>query len=255
MTHPTAMSPIVPDWSVSPDVGALMTVRYGGVSGGPYGDASGQRGMNLGLHVGDNPHNVMANRSLLLDRVPSEPAWLTQVHGTDVVDAAQVRNAPQADASIATRRGVVCAIMTADCLPVLLADSYGRVVGAAHAGWRGLAGGVLEHTVDRMRQAGGEELHAWLGPAIGPEQFEVGEDVLQAFTEKEASAIEAFRPIKGRSGKYLADIYQLARQILTRQGVAHISGGGFCTVTDVERFYSYRRDGFTGRMAAMIWLR
>lgn len=252
----TSISPIVPDWSVSADiVGALMTVRSGGVSSGPYGDASGQRGLNLGLHVGDSPHNVMANRSLLRDRVPSEPAWLTQVHGTDVVDAAHVANASQADASFATQRGVVCAIMTADCLPVLLADAHGRVVGAAHAGWRGLAGGVLEHTVERMRKAGGEELHAWLGPAIGPEQFEVGEDVLQAFTARDATAIDAFRPIAGRSGKYLADIYRLARQILATQGVMYVSGGDFCTVTDVERFYSYRRDGFTGRMAALIWLR
>ncbi|GGI53079.1 peptidoglycan editing factor PgeF [Oxalicibacterium solurbis] len=250
------MTPIVPDWSISSDiVGVLMTVRSGGVSSGPYGDVSGKCGLNLGLHVGDSPHNVMANRSLLLDHVPSEPAWLTQVHGTDVVDAARVANASQADASIATQRGTVCAIMTADCLPVLLADAYGRVVGAAHAGWRGLAGGVLEHTVERMRKAGGEELHAWLGPAIGPEQFEVGEDVLQAFTAKDATAIDAFRPIAGRSGKYLADIYRLARQILAAQGVMHVAGGDFCTVTDAERFYSYRRDGFTGRMAALIWLR
>lgn len=252
----TSIAPIVPDWSISSDiVGALMTVRSGGVSSGPYGDISGKRGLNLGLHVGDSPHNVMANRSLLLDHVPSEPTWLTQVHGTDVVDAAHVANASQADASIATQRGTVCAIMTADCLPVLLADACGRVVGAAHAGWRGLAGGVLEHTVERMRKAGGEELHAWLGPAIGPEQFEVGEDVLQAFTAKNAAAIDAFRPIVGSSDKYLADIYQLARQILAAQGVMHVTGGDFCTVTDAERFYSYRRDGFTGRMAALIWLR
>lgn len=250
------MKPIIPDWTVSPDiVGALMTVRSGGISGGPYGDLSGKRGMNLGLHVGDSPHNVMANRSLLLDRVPDEPAWLTQVHGTDVVDAARVANAPQADASVTTQRGVVCAIMTADCLPVLFADAAGRAVGAAHAGWRGLAGGVLENTVAQMRACGAEDIHAWLGPAIGPDQFEVGEDVLQAFVTQDEIALQAFRPIAGKPGKYLADIYKLARQVLAKSGVTQVSGGDFCTVTDAERFYSYRRDGFTGRMAALIWLR
>lgn len=250
------MKPIVPDWSVSPDiVGALMTVRSGGISGGPYGDLSGKRGMNFGLHVGDSPHNVMANRSLLHDRVPGEPAWLTQVHGTDVVDAARITNAPQADASMTTQRDVVCAIMTADCLPVLFADAAGRAVGAAHAGWRGLAGGVLQNTVARMRASGAEDIHAWLGPAIGPEQFEVGEDVLQAFVTQDELALQAFRPMPDKPGKYLADIYQLARQILAKSGVTQVSGGGFCTVTEAERFYSYRRDGFTGRMAALIWLR
>lgn len=251
-----SMKPLIPDWSISPDlVGAMMTVRAGGVSSGPYGDVAGKRGMNLGLHVGDNPHNVMANRALLHDRVPDEPAWLTQVHGTAVVDASRVANAPEADASFATQRGVVCAIMTADCLPVLLADARGRVVGAAHAGWRGLAAGVLENTVTQMREAGAEELHAWLGPAIGPEQFEVGEDVLQAFLAKDATALDAFQPIAEVPGKYLADIYLLARRILQRAGVTHVSGGAFCTVTDDQRFYSYRRDGFTGRMAALIWRR
>lgn len=250
------MKTIAPDWSISSDaVGALMTVRSGGVSVGPYGDVSGKRGLNFGLHVGDSPHNVMANRALLHDCLPAEPAWLTQVHGTIAVDAASVAHAPQADASIATQRGIVCAIMTADCLPVLFADAAGRVVGAAHAGWRGLAGGVLENTIAQMSKAGAEEMHAWLGPAIGPEQFEVGDDVLQAFVAKDAAAMHAFRPIPGRPGKYLADIYQLARQILAKSGVRHVTGGDFCTVTDAERFYSYRRDGFTGRMAALIWLR
>lgn len=238
-----------------PGIAALATTRAGGSSPAPYDDGRGGGGLNLGVHVGDALDNVQRNRAQLRLHLPAEPAWLTQVHGTTVLDAAQVHDAPAADASFTTQRGLVCAIMTADCLPVLFADAAGRVVGAAHAGWRGLAGGILENTVAAMRAAGAENLHAWLGPAIGPAQFEVGEDVLQAFAAKDNAMRTAFKPIAGRPGKYLADIYQLARQTLGNIGVVAVTGGDFCTVSESQRFYSYRRDGVTGRMATLIWLK
>lgn len=250
------MEMILPQWDMQlPGIAALATTRAGGSSPAPYDDGRGGGGLNLGVHVGDAVDNVQRNRAQLRRHLPAEPAWLTQVHGTTVLDAAQVHDAPEADASFTTQRGVVCAIMTADCLPVLFADAAGRVVGTAHAGWRGLAGGILENTVAAMRAAGAENLHAWLGPAIGPAQFEVGEDVLQAFAAKDAAMRTAFKPIAGRPGKYLADIYQLARQTLANVGVLAVTGGNFCTVSEPQRFYSYRRDGVTGRMAALIWLK
>lgn len=250
------MELILPQWGIKlPAIGALATTRPCGNSPAPYDDGQGGGGLNLGVHVGDLADNVQRNRAQVRKHLPAEPAWLTQVHGTTVLDAADVFDAPEADASFTTQNGVVCAIMTADCLPVLFADAGGRVVGAAHAGWRGLAGGILENTVARMREAGAENLHAWLGPAIGPAQFEVGEDVLQAFIAKDASAYDVFKPIDGRPGKYLADIYRLARQALAKVGVMNVSGGNFCTVSNPQHFYSFRRDGVTGRMAALIWLR
>lgn len=250
------MELILPQWGTSlPHIGALATTRPCGVSVSPYDDGQGGGGLNLGVHVGDMPAHVEHNRAQIRRQLPAEPAWLTQVHGTTVVDAAQVSGAPEADASYTTQAGVVCAIMTADCLPVLFADTRGRVVGAAHAGWRGLAAGILDNTVAQMRAAGAETLHAWLGPAIGPQQFEVGTDVLQAFVSQDAAAEQAFRPIADKPGKYLADIYQLARMRLARLGVSKVTGGNACTVSDAQRFYSYRRDGVTGRMAALIWLR
>lgn len=250
------MELILPQWGIKlPEIGALATTRSCGVSPAPYGDVHGVDGLNLGVHVGDQIDNVLHNRAQIRRQLPAEPAWLTQVHGTTVVDAAMVSGAPEADASFTTQAGVVCAIMTADCLPVLFADTAGRVVGAAHAGWRGLAGGVLENTVARMRAAGAENLHAWLGPAIGPTQFEVGAEVLESFVAKDPAACQAFVAIAARPGKYLADIYMLARLTLANVGVTKTSGGNFCTVSDAHRFYSYRRDGVTGRMAALIWLR
>lgn len=250
------MNFIYPDWTDAPtDVAALSTVRAGGVSCAPYDDGAGGGGFNLGIHVGDSADSVRQNRAQLRAVLPAEPAWLTQVHGTTVLDAASVSDAAQADASFTTQRGVVCAIMSADCLPVLLADAAGRVVGAAHAGWRGLAAGVLENTVARMRDAGGDEILAWLGPAIGAQKFEVGEDVAEAFVVKHAASQSAFKAIDGRPGKYLADIYQLARMVLAQAGVERVAGGDFCTVTDQRRFYSFRRDGVTGRMASLIWIK
>ena len=249
------MNLLIPKWHALPDkVGALSTLRSGGCSLTPYDDGSGKGGVNLGLHVGDDPAKVLHNRSLLRSYLPAEPAWLTQVHGNLVLDASEVQGVPQADASFTTQSGVVCAILTADCMPVLLCDSKGRVVAAAHAGWRGLAGGVLENTVQAMRQAGGVDLMAWLGPAIGPQQFEVGEDVRAAFAHLGYPAMRAFTAIKNFPGKYLANLPLLVQLVLARVDVKTITGGNDCTVSDPQRFYSYRRDRITGRMASMIWI-
>jgi polyphenol oxidase len=257
-------APIVPDWPDAPSgIGALATTRAGGVSAAPYDDGAGGGGLNLGLHVGDDPALVQRNRALLAQRLPGRPAYTSQVHGIAVVDAAAVKaDGPVlvADASIAIVPGVVCAVMTADCLPVLFADVNGKVVGAAHAGWRGLAAGVLGETVAAMRAAGAGDITAWMGPAIGPEQFEVGGDVLDSFVGgAHANEVEpvraAFRPYPGRPGKYLADMFALARVFLARDGVTRVAGGTHCTATDAGRFYSYRRDGVTGRQVSLIWLK
>lgn len=245
---------LIPDWPAPARVRALSTTRRGGASRAPYDDGRGGGGLNLGLHVGDDPAAVRANRALLRALLPAEPAWLSQVHGSTVLAAATVRDAPRADASLATRSGAVCAVQTADCLPVLFCDLEGAVVAAAHAGWRGLAGGVLENTVRAMRAAGAGEIMAWLGPAIGPENFEVGQDVRAAFLARDPAAEQAFRERDGAPGKYLADLYLLARQALEKAGVRSIHGGGRCTVRERDLFYSYRRDGVTGRMASLIWI-
>jgi YfiH family protein len=249
------------DWPDLPaTVGALATSRDGGVSVGPYDDGKGGGGLNLGLHVNDAPDAVAANRAMLQGWLPGRPAWIAQVHGADVVDAAIVgpgQPVRTGDASIATTPGVVCAILTADCLPVLFADLDGKVVGAAHAGWRGLAGGVLGATVRAMRAAGAGEITAWMGPAIGPDAFEVGDDVVAAFAAAlPGDATRAcFTAYPGRPGKYLADMFTLARLTLARDGVDRVHGGGLCTASAPERFYSYRRDGVTGRQASLIWLK
>jgi YfiH family protein len=252
---------LLPDWPDAPtNIGALATTRAGGVSTGPYDDGRGGGGLNLGLHVGDDLEAVQANRARLQALLPARPAWLSQVHGNAVVDAASVgpdQPVRVGDASIAVGAGAVCAILTADCLPVLFADQGGKVVGAAHAGWRGLAGGVLQATAGAMRAAGAGEITAWLGPAIGPAAFEVGAEVLDSFVAAlpAAEARAAFAPLPGRPGKYLADIYRLARLALAQDGITRVSGGQFCTVTTPERFYSYRRDRITGRQASLIWLK
>lgn len=256
---------LVPDWPGLPaNVGACSTVRGGGCSAVPYDDGAAGGGLNLGLHVGDELEHVLRNRAALAALLPGRPAWLNQVHGTAVIDAATVtaqQAAPSADASFTAKPGVVCAIMTADCLPVLFCSADGAVVAAAHAGWRGLAGGVLEATVAAMRAGGvGQgEILAWLGPAIGPRRFEVGADVLAAFRQAApdpsavADVTAAFTALPDHAGKYLADIYALARCALRRAGVLRIAGGDHCTVSEPARFYSYRRDGVTGRQVSLIW--
>lgn len=250
-----ALQFIVPEWEgMPPNVGTLSTLRSGGFSMLPYDDGQGGGGLNLGTHVGDDSATVLQNRQLLRSALPSEPAWLNQIHGATVVDAALLTGTVDADASISTVPGVVCVIQTADCLPVLFCDLAGKVVGAAHAGWRGLASGVLQNTAAAMRRAGAEELIAWMGPAIGPDRFEVGDDVRQVFIESDAAAGQAFAPIPGSAGKHLADIYRLATLSMLKAGVTHVFGGGLCTVSDKARFYSFRRDKTTGRMATCIWL-
>ena len=248
MTISNDPSWFIPDWPAPPHVRSLTTLRTGGVSQGAYAS------FNLGDHVGDDQLAVAANRAKVAAQVGSEPVWLRQVHGTRVIDAAEFVLSglpPEADAAFSRHTDVVCAVMTADCLPVLLCDEVGIVVAAAHAGWRGLLDGVLEATIEAMGEPG-EKLLAWFGPAIGATAFEVGDEVRSAFVAASAEAASAFK--SAPQGKWLADIYALARQRLAGQGVRRIFGGTCCTVNDAARFFSYRRDGQTGRMATMIWL-
>jgi YfiH family protein len=263
-----------PEWSVSPRVRALVTTRNGGVSLPPFGTwrdgVDGPGGLNLGRKSGDEPVHVEANRARLMKLTgQDEAAWLSQVHGATVVNADDVlaatqRREPlmQADASVTDRTGTVCVVMIADCMPVLLCDPQGRAVGAAHAGWRGLASGVVENTAQRVASLAGTDmsvLHAYLGPCIGPQAFEVGPDVRDAFMKGVGGAqrdivASAFVEHPLNAGKFLADLPGLARWRLAQIGVTNVTGGDHCTVTERERFYSYRRDRETGRMAALIWL-
>ncbi len=236
---------IYPDWPTPKHVKSLVSTRQGGVSCGGYA------GLNLGDHVGDHRINVTKNRALLRAQLPSEPVWIQQVHGTTVVNADEVHGAVKADATVARQAHHICAILTADCLPVLLCAHDGSVVGAAHAGWRGLAAGILEQTVSAMAHPAGQ-IMAWLGPAIGPESFEVGNEVRLAFVSDLPESTHAFR--SHGKGKWLADLYQLARLRLLRAGVTQVFGGGLNTYRDSDKFYSYRRDGTTGRMASLIWI-
>ncbi|MFN4148934.1 MAG: peptidoglycan editing factor PgeF [Rhodocyclaceae bacterium] len=236
---------IVPDWPAPPNVHALVTTRAGGVSSGPYAS------FNLASHVGDDPAAVAENRRRLRALLPTEPVWLQQVHGTRCVDAARQPVDTVADASFSRRPGIVCAVLTADCLPVLLCDETGSVVAAAHAGWRGLAAGVIEATVTAMGVPG-ERLIAWLGPAIGPQSFEVGAEVREAFVADDPAAADAFGACG--YGKWLCDLYRLAILRLSRLGVCRVTSAEFDTFRDRERFFSYRRDGASGRMASLIWI-
>lgn len=237
---------IDPDWPASRNVGALMTTRSGGVSTGSYA------GLNLGAHCGDDARHVAANRALLRMHLPNDPFWLRQVHGRAVVDVASAGIEPEADAAVASSPDLVCAVLAADCMPVLFCDRHGTRVAAAHAGWRGLARGVLEATVAALAVPP-SDLLAWLGPAIGPRHFEVGDDVRDAFVSDEHAAAAAFAALG--HGKWLADLEVLARRRLTACGVQAVFGGGMCTVSAPQLFYSHRRDRVTGRMAALIWLR
>lgn len=236
---------IIPDWPAPANVNALQTTRAGGISSAPYDS------LNLGDHVGDAPLSVARNRMLLNTLLPSEPVWLEQVHGTVVANADLASCLPQADACIARHRDAVCVVMTADCLPVLLCDAMGSVVGAAHAGWKGLAAGVVEATVQAMNVAP-QNLMAWMGPAISQQAFEVGAEVRAVFVDADPRAASAFIP--GQHGKWLADLYALTRLRLNALGITQIYGGDYCTYRDSKRFFSFRRDGVTGRMGTFIWL-
>jgi polyphenol oxidase len=268
---------IIPGWPAPANVRALQTTRMGGVSSAPYDS------LNLGDHVGDAPMSVARNRMLLNTLLPSEPVWLQQVHGITVANADMAGCLPQADACIARHRDAVCVVMTADCLPVLLCDKQGSVVGVAHAGWKGLAAGVIEATVRAMDIAP-QNLMAWLGPAISQQAFEVGDEVRAMFVDADLQASSAFKA--GKPGKWFADIYALARLRLNALGTSQIYGGGdcdtllrssrlreqspaappapdgstalcrggYCTFIELDRFFSYRRDGTTGRMGTFIWL-
>jgi len=237
---------IRPDWPAPKNVRSLSTMRNGGASAGPYAS------LNLGEHVGDDPKAVAANRARLQQSLGGAmPRWLRQVHGVRVTQDGDTTHAP-ADAAVTSRRDVACTIMTADCLPVIFCDKAGTRVAAAHAGWRGLSAGVLEASLKSMDVPRSDVL-AWMGPAIGPKAYEVGDEVRQAFVAHSAEAAEAFAP--GRAaGKWWCDLYMLARQRLEAAGVQSIHGGGFCTFTDKERFFSFRRDGECGRMATLVWL-
>jgi YfiH family protein len=237
---------IVPDWPAPANVRALQTTRTGGVSRAPWD------GFNLGDHVGDDPQAVATNRARLRAVLPAEPAWLRQVHGIVAVDTARAgKTEPEADAAFAREPGSVCAVLTADCLPVLFCDRAGTVVAAAHAGWRGLLAGVLENTVAALGKPPAE-IVAWFGPAIGPSAFEVGPEVRAAFTGSDPGASAAFAP--GRADRWWCDLPLLARRRLAAAGVKAVFGGDACTASDPERFFSYRRDGVTGRMASLVWL-
>jgi YfiH family protein len=233
------------DWPAPPRVRTLITTRNGGVSAPPYAS------LNLGTHVEDDPARVAENRALLRSHLPAEPVWLNQVHGIAVCRADTASGVPDADASVTRQAETVCSIMTADCLPVLLCDGTGSVVAAAHAGWRGLCNGVLEATIAAM-DTDPTGLMAWMGPAIGPDAFEVGAEVRAAFIAHNPASDAAFSPIG--DDKYLADIYLLASLRLQAAGIRSIHGGGRCTVIERDQFFSYRRDGRTGRMASLIWL-
>ena len=248
---------INPHWPAPENIGAAITTRQGGYSLKPF-DSN-----NLALHVGDVDATVQANRQSLAEalRLSQTPLWLDQVHGTEVVYGPQAAPATQADASFSDQPGLACAIMTADCLPVLFCNQQGTQVAAAHAGWRGLCNGILRKTLARFTRP--DQVMVYLGPAIGPEAFEVGAEVLQAFIQgapegaQRARHIEAIQTafVPSQQGKYLADLYALARAELTACGVSAICGGGYCTFKDSTRFYSYRREAKTGRMASLVWLK
>lgn len=253
-----ALPLIRPDWPVPPGVGAAMSVREGGVSGGPW------RSLNLGVAVGDDPLAVAENRSRWAAALGARPVWLRQVHGVQVLRLdASSPDAPEvpADAAWTTEPGIACNVQVADCLPVLFAASDGRAVAAAHAGWRGLAAGVLEATLRALRQGAGVDagdVVAWLGPCIGPREFEVGADVIEGFGQSPDAADPAsfvFSPHRSGAARWRADLQRLARLRLAAAGVVRIGHDPACTVEDGSRFFSFRRDGVTGRLAAAVWRR
>ena len=238
---------IVPDWTAPMNVRAFATTRQGGVSKGEYAT------LNLGANSGDDPAHVARNRLIVAAHLPSMPRWVAQVHGVAVADLDRLAEAeiPRADGAVAGSPGRVGAVLTADCMPLLLCDAEGRRVGIAHAGWRGMAAGVIESTV-RALDVAPAGIVAWMGPAIGPAAFEVGAEVREAFIAADPQAAKAFTP--HAPGKFMADLYALARQRLQRAGVGSVCGGGFCTYREADRFFSYRRAKLSGRMGAFIWM-
>lgn len=249
----TDLSLFLPQWpNLPPNIRAFTTTRVGGLSVAPYGDRQGGGGLNLGSHVGDDPLAVSANRAKLNALLPTPAIFLSQVHGDLCVDVGMAVEGQVGDACFSFQEKQVCAVLTADCLPILLCDLSGNCVAAVHAGWRGLAGRIVENSIAQLRKQGAGELTAWMGPAIGANAFEVGADVLQAFSQKLGNVDQHFTQIKD-SNKYLADMFGLARQTLALCGVSAVYGGQYCTVNDSANFYSYRRDGVTGRMGSFIW--
>ena len=240
---------IAPDWPAPPTVRAVATTRTGGESRAPYAS------LNLGAGTGDAPAAVARNRARVVSAlgIQREPCWLDQVHGSDVVRAAHYERAPRADASVGRTGSPPCAVLTADCLPVVLCDTSGTRIGVAHCGWRGLARGVVASCIARMDRPG-RELLAWLGPAIGPESYEVGPEVRDACLAATPGARRAFVPSRERKGRWLADLYAVAARQLESLGVERIHGGDFCTWRDGDRFFSHRRDGVTGRFATLAWI-
>jgi polyphenol oxidase len=246
MTDPEAIATIRPEWPASPRVHALTTLRDGGFSRGSY------TGLNLAAHTGDDADLVARNRQLLSARLhlPSEPLWLSQVHGRSLLRADGTADAPEADGCWSDIAGMVCAVLTADCLPLLFCDIAGSRVAAIHAGWRGLHRGIISAAVEAL-SVPAEELLVWLGPAIGADAFEVGRDVYESFVQNNPANASAFR--SRDDSHWLCDIYALARFELHALGVKSVYGGDFCTLSDTDKFYSYRRDGIKGRMASLIW--
>lgn len=240
---------IKPSWPAPENIFALTTTRQHGYSLAPYAS------LNVGDHVGDNSLDVEKNRQKLLQHLPAEPIWLKQTHSNQVIvlDSKEVQPTPVADASVTSLPNTICAVQTADCLPILMCNRKGTFVSAIHAGWRSLAAGIIENTMAISQQAP-NQLLAWLGPAIGPRAFEVSTDVLAPFVAFDPQASKAFSPIIDKQDKWLANLYLLATQRLNKLGITAIFGGQYCTFSDSNNFYSYRRDGITGRMASMIWL-
>ena len=245
MTDICGLDLIRPEWPAAPNVRAFTTTRSGGFSRGQWSS------LNLGVNCGDDPNHVEQNRAALRTLLPTEPRWLRQVHGNRVITFDEHRDRePEADAMTSDQTKQVCAVLTADCLPVLFCTRAGTKIAATHAGWRGLAAGVLEATILAMKSKPAE-LMAWLGPAIGPQAYEVGKDVFDSFVKQDAENSTAFKP---HGDRWLADLYGLARLALARAGVEQVSGGQYCTFTEQDKYFSFRRDVETGRMATVIWL-
>ena len=238
---------ITANWPAPKNIFCITTTRVGGVSKNEYSS------LNLGGHVKDEESNVDKNRNLLLEelKLPNSPIWLEQIHGSAILSlGTKTPSDNTADAAYTNEVGVVCAVLTADCLPVVFCDQKGKHIAVAHGGWRGLVSGVLENTLQKFPIAH-KEIMCWLGPAIGPNKFEVSKELVEEFIEKDTKHYNAFQ--NQQNGKYLANIYQIAKNILTKKGVTKVYGGEYCTYSESDKFYSYRRDGETGRMATLIW--